>query len=34
MAGPKLWAQGQELQGPLKGVIRELDLKEWAVWKL
>lgn len=34
MAGPKLWAQGQELQGPLKGVIKELDLKEWGVWKL
>ncbi|KAI1829773.1 hypothetical protein DTO006G1_4833 [Penicillium roqueforti] len=34
MAGPKLWAQGQELQGPLKGIIKELDLKEWAVWKL
>ncbi|KAJ5845078.1 hypothetical protein N7534_008747 [Penicillium rubens] len=30
MAGPKLWAQGQELQGPLKGVIKELDLKEWG----
>ncbi|RHZ47656.1 cytochrome b5 reductase family protein [Aspergillus thermomutatus] len=34
MAGPKLWAQGMELQGPLKGVIKELDLKDWAVWKL
>lgn len=34
MAGPKLWAQGKELQGPLKGILRELDLKEWAVWKL
>ncbi|KAJ5504645.1 hypothetical protein N7463_007519 [Penicillium fimorum] len=34
MAGPKLWAQGQELQGPLKGVIKELDLKDWSVWKL
>ncbi|KAJ5570318.1 Riboflavin synthase-like beta-barrel [Penicillium hispanicum] len=34
MAGPKLWAQGQELQGPVQGVIKELDLKEWAVWKL
>lgn len=34
MAGPKLWAQGQELQGPLNGVIKELDLKEWGVWKL
>jgi ferredoxin-NADP reductase len=34
MAGPKLWAQGLELQGPLNGVIKELDLKEWGVWKL
>jgi NAD(P)H-flavin reductase len=34
MAGPKLWAQGQELQGPLNGVIKELDLKDWGVWKL
>ncbi|KAJ5092283.1 Riboflavin synthase-like beta-barrel [Penicillium alfredii] len=34
MAGPKLWAQGRELQGPLQGVIKDLDLKEWAVWKL
>ncbi|KAI9040908.1 cytochrome b5 reductase family protein [Aspergillus affinis] len=34
MAGPKLWAQGMELQGPLTGIIRELDLKDWAVWKL
>ncbi|CAG8403490.1 unnamed protein product [Penicillium salamii] len=34
MAGPKLWAQGQELQGPLNGIIRELDLKDWGVWKL
>jgi hypothetical protein len=34
MAGPKLWAQGMELQGPLNGVIKELDLKDWAVWKL
>ncbi|PLB49513.1 hypothetical protein P170DRAFT_447160 [Aspergillus steynii IBT 23096] len=34
MAGPKLWAQGMELQGPLDGIIRELDLKDWAVWKL
>ncbi|KAJ5825477.1 hypothetical protein N7474_002615 [Penicillium riverlandense] len=34
MAGPKLWAQGKELQGPLQGIIKELDLKEWAVWKL
>jgi len=34
MAGPKVWAQGQELQGPLKGIIKELDLKDWGVWKL
>ncbi|KAJ5204024.1 Riboflavin synthase-like beta-barrel [Penicillium cinerascens] len=34
MAGPKLWAQGRELQGPLMGVIKELDLKDWGVWKL
>ncbi|GLI81449.1 mitochondrial peripheral inner membrane protein [Penicillium ochrochloron] len=34
MAGPKLWAQGKELQGPLKGIIKELDPKGWAVWKL
>lgn len=34
MAGPKLWAQGLELQGPLGGVIKQLDLKDWAVWKL
>ncbi|KAL4782293.1 hypothetical protein BJX76DRAFT_333076 [Aspergillus varians] len=34
MAGPKLWAQGMELQGPLQGVIKELDLQDWAVWKL
>ncbi|KAL4999015.1 hypothetical protein BDV10DRAFT_165649 [Aspergillus recurvatus] len=34
MAGPKLWAQGMELQGPLQGIIKELDLQGWAVWKL
>jgi ferredoxin-NADP reductase len=34
MAGPKVWAQGKELQGPLKGIIKELDPKGWAVWKL
>ncbi|KAE8351191.1 homoaconitase LysF [Aspergillus coremiiformis] len=30
MAGPKLWAQGMELQGPLQGIIKELDLKDWS----
>ncbi|RAL07750.1 cytochrome b5 reductase family protein [Aspergillus homomorphus CBS 101889] len=34
MAGPKLWAEGMELQGPLRGIIKELNLKDWAVWKL
>ncbi|THC97415.1 hypothetical protein EYZ11_003129 [Aspergillus tanneri] len=34
MAGPKLWAQGMELQGPLNGIIKEMDLKDWTVWKL
>ncbi|KAJ5127557.1 Riboflavin synthase-like beta-barrel [Penicillium atrosanguineum] len=30
MAGPKVWAQGQELQGPLMGIIKELNLKDWG----
>ncbi|KAL4899248.1 hypothetical protein BDW74DRAFT_163704 [Aspergillus multicolor] len=34
MAGPKLWAQGMELQGPLQGIIKELEFHDWAVWKL
>lgn len=34
MAGPKLWAQGKELQGPLQGILNDLDLKDWTVWKL
>lgn len=33
MAGPKIWAQGTELQGPLGGIIQQLDLK-CSVWKL
>ncbi|KAL1972492.1 hypothetical protein VTN31DRAFT_6906 [Thermomyces dupontii] len=34
MAGPKMWAQGRELQGPVRGLFGELDLRGWAVWKL
>ncbi|KAN0073383.1 hypothetical protein V8E54_008603 [Elaphomyces granulatus] len=34
LAGPKVWARGRELQGPLQGVIKELDPKDWSVWKL
>ena len=33
-AGKKVWVGGQEAQGPLGGVLRELDLKDWRVWKL
>lgn len=33
-AGPKTWAGGQELQGPLGGTLKELDLSEWMIWKL
>ena len=34
MAGPKVWAQGMELQGPLQGIIKHLGLNDWLVWKL
>ena len=34
MAGPKLWAQGMEVQGPLQGIIGELGLTGWTTWKL
>ncbi|PGH06600.1 nitrate reductase (NADH) [Blastomyces parvus] len=34
LAGPKLWSGGKEIQGPLQGLIRQLDLKDWSVWKL
>ncbi|KAL2816395.1 homoaconitase LysF [Aspergillus cavernicola] len=30
MAGPKLWAQSMELQGPLQGMIKGLDIRDWA----
>ncbi|EON61586.1 hypothetical protein W97_00801 [Coniosporium apollinis CBS 100218] len=33
-AGRKLWADGREVQGPLGGVLSQLDLKGWRVWKL
>ena len=34
LAGPKLWVDGKEAQGPLQGLVRQLNLKDWAVWKL
>ena len=33
-AGPKIWKGGSELQGPLGGVLRKLNLDDWEVWKL
>ncbi|WEW61903.1 mitochondrial peripheral inner membrane protein [Emydomyces testavorans] len=34
LAGPKMWRDGAEAQGPLQGLLKQLDLKDWAVWKL
>lgn len=33
-AGKKLWVGGQEVQGPLGGVLGQMDLKGWSVFKL
>jgi ferredoxin-NADP reductase len=33
-AGPKEWQNGQEMQGPLGGVLAELNLKDWEIVKL
>ncbi|KAF2878521.1 hypothetical protein BDV95DRAFT_478563 [Massariosphaeria phaeospora] len=33
-AGKKLWIDGIETQGPLGGVLGQLDLKDWSVFKL
>ena len=33
-AGKKVWVGGHEAQGPLGGVLSQLDLKDWKVWKL
>jgi hypothetical protein len=33
-AGPKHWEGGKEVQGPIRGVLSTLDLKEWEVIKL
>jgi hypothetical protein len=34
LAGPKVWENGRETQGALDGLIRQLNLKDWSVWKL
>jgi hypothetical protein len=33
-AGRKLWVDGREVQGPLGGVLRKMDLGDWKVVKL
>ncbi|GAB7332875.1 hypothetical protein MBLNU13_g04593t1 [Cladosporium sp. NU13] len=33
-AGPKVWQNGEELQGPLGGALAKLDLKDWEIVKL
>jgi hypothetical protein len=33
-AGKKVWTGGQEAQGPLGGVLAQLKLQGWKVWKL
>lgn len=33
-AGKKLWRDGREVQGPLGGVLGQMDLKGWSVFKL
>ncbi|KAI1924550.1 mitochondrial peripheral inner membrane protein [Ophidiomyces ophidiicola] len=34
LAGPKLWRAGTEVQGPLQGLLKRLDLQGWVIWKL
>jgi NAD(P)H-flavin reductase len=33
-AGKKVWSEGQEAQGPLGGMLAQLKLQGWKVWKL
>ena len=33
-AGPKFFRQGQEIQGPLAGLLSKIDPKGWEIWKL
>ncbi len=33
-AGPKFIKGGQEIQGPLAGLLRKIDPKGWEIWKL
>lgn len=33
-AGPKRWEGGKEVQGNLSGILANLDLRSWQIWKL
>ena len=33
-AGPKYFRKGQEIQGPLAGLLQKIDPKGWEIWKL
>lgn len=34
MAGSKVWAHGCQLQGSVGGIIQQLNLEDWTIWKL
>ncbi|KAM5480687.1 mitochondrial peripheral inner membrane protein [Microsporum audouinii] len=34
LAGRKMWQDGREAQGPLRGILGELNITGWSVWKL
>ena len=34
LAGPKKWKDGKELQGSLGGILAQVNLNVWEVWKL
>ena len=33
-AGPKAWHRGNEIQGPLGGILKRIDPQGWQIWKL
>ena len=33
-AGGKVWQNGKEVQGPLAGILSQIDHSGWEVWKL
>lgn len=33
-AGPKMWKNGKETQGPLQGLLSQINIEGWDVWKL